>query len=485
MRSVRALAVLIATVGATGCASLAPEYQRPPAPVPQKWSVDEQVASTADAAAALPAVADFQQQHWRDYFTDSRLQTLIERALQHNRDLRIASLNVERVRALYQIQSAESLPTLNLSGGQNLQRNRVDGQGANTSRRYDASVGLASYELDFFGRVRSLKDQALAKYLASEDAAKSARNTLIAEVARAWFAWAANYELDVLARETLASRQQSLDLEHKRFEVGAVSALDLAQSRTAHARAREDAARQKSALAAAHNALAVLVGTPVENDLLPNAISEGFAALPDWGGDLQADVLLARPDIAAAEKQLMAANANIGAARAAFFPRISLTASTGLVSNELEDLFSGDQRGWSFAPRINVPIFSGGRLRAGLQAAKIDRDIALAQYEKAIQNAFREVADALSDRMTLAERMAAAQALLDAAREAEELSDARYESGLDSHLTLLDAQRMRYSAEQGWINTRLADAGNRIMLYKLLGGGWQAQAQNDSEGEAQ
>ena len=459
---------LLAAAVLSAC-SMAPAYERPQAPVEEQW---KPVQEKAEPGAQPPG--NFAEIAWRDFFSDTRLCALIERALEHNRDLRVASLTAEQVRAQYRIQAAEQFPAIAAVGGQTAQHTPADLSMTGremTSRTYSATVGLASYELDFFGRVRSLKDKALADYLASVEAARSVRNTVIAETARAWVNVAAQRELLALAEDTLKSRRQSLDLVQRSFDAGAVSALDVAQAQTAAESARITAAQQKTAFDQAYNALVLLTGASVEDVLLPAHMQDGFAALPDLSRPINSEILLSRPDILAAEQQLKAANANIGAARAAFFPSITLTASTGVASSELDNLFSSGHSIWSFVPQISLPIFTAGKLSASLDAAEIGKDIAVARYEQAIQTSFREVADALAARATLSEQLSAGEALATAARENERLSDARYRSGLDSHLNLLDAQRTRNSAEQSLIVTRFSDASNRITLYKLLGGG--------------
>ena len=459
---------LLAAAVLSAC-SMAPAYERPQAPVAEQW---QPVQEKAEPGAQPPG--NFAEIAWRDFFSDTRLCALIERALEHNRDLRVATLTAEQVRAQYRIQAADQFPAIAAVGGQTAQHMPADLSPTGmetTSRTYSATVGLASYELDFFGRVRSLKDKALADYLASVEAARSVRNTVIAETARAWVNVAAQRELLALAEDTLKSRRQSLDLVQRSFDAGAVSALDVAQAQTAAESARITAAQQKTAFDQAYNALVLLTGASVEDVLLPAHMQDGFAALPDLSRPINSEILLSRPDILAAEQQLKAANANIGAARAAFFPSITLTASTGVASSELDNLFSSGHSIWSFVPQISLPIFTAGKLSASLDAAEIGKDIAVARYEQAIQTSFREVADALAARATLSEQLSAGEALATAARENERLSDARYRSGLDSHLNLLDAQRTRNAAEQSLIVTRFSDASNRITLYKLLGGG--------------
>ncbi|MCK2088564.1 AdeC/AdeK/OprM family multidrug efflux complex outer membrane factor [Thauera aromatica] len=459
-----ALALAAATLGA--CA-LIPAYERPAAPVAASFP---QAPAAASAAPAADAIA------WRDYFADPRLRELIALALENNRDLRVAALAIERARAQYGIQRAELFPSIALSGGQNAQRapGAFNAGGESTvSRQYSANLGFAAYELDFFGRVRSLEEQALQTYLGTEEARRSAHISLVAEVAGAWLRLGADRERLALARNTFETRQKSYELTRRSFELGAVSALDLQQAETLLEGARADAARYTAQVAQDENALALVVGAAVPAALLPQALGGDVAAVAELPAGLPSEVLARRPDILQAERALRAANASIGAARAAFFPRISLTASAGSASTALDGLFESGSRAWSFVPQIRLPIFEAGRLQASLDVAEIQRDIQVAEYEKAIQSAFREVADALAERATLAEQLGARRRLAAAAGRSFELSEARYRGGVDSYLSLLDAQRSLYAAELELIATRLADATNRVALYKALGGGWQ------------
>ncbi|ENO76132.1 NodT family RND efflux system outer membrane lipoprotein [Thauera sp. 27] len=464
----RALMVALAA-SALGACSMMPAYERPVAPVPASLPQTQQSAGPVSAQAGDSAA-------WADYFADERLRGVIALALDNNRDLRIAALNIERARAQYGIQRADLLPSIAVSGGQSAQRVPGDlnmsGEPA-ISRQYSANLGFASYELDFFGRVRSLEEQALQVYLGTEEARRSAQVSLVAEVANAWLRLAADRERLALARSTLETRQQSVTLVRRSLELGAVSALDLNQAETLLQTARADAARYAALVAQDENALALLVGAAVPAGLQPPALDDSVAAVPVLPADLSSEVLVRRPDVAQAERALMAANASIGAARAAFFPRITLTASAGTASSTLDGLFDAGSGAWSFVPQIRIPIFEAGRLQASLDVAEIQRDINVAQYEKAIQSAFREVADALAERATLAEQLAARQALVQATQRSFELSEARYKGGVDSYLNLLDAQRSLYGAQLELIGTRLSDAVNRVALYKALGGGWR------------
>jgi len=468
MKRLSTVVIVLVTVGASACTSLAPDYLRPAAPVPSTWPVA--TAAAADAAAeGLETIA------WRDFFADARLQQVIERALAHNRDLRVAALNIEQARAQYRIQRADQLPALGLGANHNAQRIPGDlaaGGDATISRRYGIAMDVTGWELDFFGRVRSLRDAALEHYLASEAAHRSAHLALVAEVATAWLQLAADRERLALVERTVETRREALALTQASFEAGVASALELQQSQGELERARADAAAFAARVARTENALALLTGEPLPAELLPARLDATVARLATPPAGLPAEVLTRRPDITAAEHRLRAANANIGAARAAFFPRITLTASAGTASAELGGLFEGGSRTWSFLPQLTLPIFDAGRLAASLDVAEVRRDIAVAEYERAIQSAFREVADALAERATLGDELAARRSLAAAAQQSQRLSEARYRAGVDSFLVLLDAQRTLYAAEQELIATRLAEAANRVALYKALGGGW-------------
>jgi len=465
MTQLRTLTVALAVVLASGC-SLIPDYLRPAAPVPASFPNAPQAA----AATAADAIA------WRDYFADAQLREVIALALANNRDLRVAALNIEKARAQYGIQRADLFPAIGASGGQTAQRLPGDltrsGE-AEVSRTYSATVGFSSYELDFFGRIRSLNAQALENYLGTEEARRSAQISLVAEVAGAWLALAADRERQALARNTYESRQKSNDLTRRIFEAGAVSALDLHQSQTLMESTRADLARYSTFVAQDENALALVVGAPIPAELLPVALTDRVSAIADLPAGVPSEVLTRRPDIQQAERALRAANANIGAARAAFFPSISLTVAAGTASSTLDGLFGGGSGTWSFIPQIRIPIFEAGRLKASLEVSKVQRDINVAQYEKAIQSAFREVADALAERATLAEQLDARRKLVEATQSGFRLSEARYKGGVDSYLGLLDTQRTLYAAELDLIGVRLTEAANRVNLYKVLGGGWQ------------
>lgn len=469
MTRLSTLAIALAAFAGTACTTLIPAYERPEAPVAATFP-----GAQPSEASVLAPLAD--TIGWRDYFADARLRELIGLALENNRDLRVAALNIERARAQYGIQRAELFPSIAASGGQVAQRipGDLSGRGeAVVSRQYSANLGLASYELDFFGRVRSLEQQALELWLATEEARRSAQISLVAETANVWLMLAADVERLELARSTFQTRQQSLDLTRRSFEAGAVSALDLRQAETVLQSARADVARFQALVAQDQNALALVVGSSIPPGLLPARLDESVSAVAELPAGVPSEVLVRRPDIVQAEHALRAANASIGAARAAFFPSITLTASVGTASASLDGLFESGSRAWSFMPQIRIPIFEAGRLQASLDVAEIQRDIQVAQYERAIQSAFREVADALAERATIAEELDARRQLVEATTKSFQLSEARYKEGVDSYLGLLDAQRSLYGAQMELIGTRLADAASRVELYRALGGGWQ------------
>ena len=447
-----------------GCSTLQPPLPEAAPSIPAEWPLPATTPATA-ADGTGPITADI---GWRDFFADPRLDELVALALDNNRDLRVAVFNVERARSQYGIQRADRLPSL----GAEASMTRSGGDNLDVSESYSASAGIAGFELDLFGRVHNLSQAALQRYFATDEARRSAQLALIAEVANTWLTLAADRELLSIAQATLASQEASFKLTEQRHDLGAVSGLDVSQARTVVETARSDVARFEGQVAQDRNALVLLVGGPVEPSLLPDAFTPQVSGLTSLPAGLPSEVLLRRPDVLAAEYQLRAANADIGAARAAFFPSITLTGSVGSTSDELSGLFNGGNGIWSFIPQINIPIFQGGRLTSALGMATADRDIALAEYEKAIQSGFREVSDALVLSRTLAEQRAAQEALVAAATRAHELSQARYDAGQDSYLVLLDAQRTLYAARQSLVATQLAEQANRVTLYKVLGGGW-------------
>jgi multidrug efflux system outer membrane protein len=453
-----------------GCSTMAPKYSRPEAPVQAAWPAGDSYRAEAAKPAQKP-VADIP---WQEFFVDAKLRKLIALALENNRDLRVAVLNIERSRAQYQIRRADLLPHVDASASASFQRVPEDlsttGKAMNVDQ-YNVGLGVSSYELDLFGRVRSLKDQALEQYLATEQARQSVQISLVSQVAVAYLTLAADRERLQLAKETLANQQDSYKLTKSRLEAGISSALDLNQARTSVESARVDISRYTTFIAQDENALNLVVGSPVQADLLPASLSEELTAMTDLPAGLPSDVLLKRPDILQAENLLKGANANIGAARAAFFPRITLVSSIGLGSDDLGGLFKSGSFAWKFAPQVSLPIFDAGSNKANLTVAEVDRDIAASQYEKAIQTAFREVADALAQRGTIDDQLSAQQSLTDATAETYRLSQARYEKGVSSYLVVLDSQRSLYGAQQNLIGARLSRLTNLVTLYKVLGGG--------------
>ncbi len=407
---------------------------------------------------------------WREFIPDENLRKVIEAALNNNRDLRLAALNVERARAYYGIQRAELLPSVHGVGSMYKERTPADLSStgsAYTAERYDVNLGIASWEIDFFGRIRNLKDTALEQYLATEEARRSAQIVLVSSVAQAYMALAADREALQLVSSTLEAQENAYNLIQKRYNVGMASELDLRRAQSQVDVARGDVSRYTQLVAQDQNALNLLVGSPLDEQLLPRNLAD-ISSPKDISPGLTSEPLLLRPDILAAEHRLKAANANIGAARAAFFPRISLTTTIGTASADLSGLFKSGSGVWSFAPQIVMPIFDA-RTWFAYDAAKIDKEISIAQYEKSIQTAFREVADALAG--TINERVTAQQSLVDAFTETYRLSQLRYNHGIDSYLSVLDAQRSLYAAQQGLVMLRLAKINNIVTLYKTLGGG--------------
>ncbi len=456
--------LLAAAVLLTGCVKRQ-QYNRPPAPVPQTWH-----APADKQAAAAPQAAEVK---WREFFHDNRLQSVIELALANNRDLRMAALNIEKAQAAYRIRRAEQYPTVSGAAGGDAYRLPAkmskDGT-ADTVGQITAGVGISNWELDLFGRIRSLKEAALEQYLATEQVRVSTQIALTGAVATSYLALAADRNNLRLAQETLETQQATYKLIQRTRDAGMASDLELRQAQSQVEAARVDIARYSGYVAADENALNLLVGATVPANLLPSELG-GDESLTDVSAGLSSEVLLKRPDILAAEHQLKAAYANIGAARAAYFPRITLTAAVGLMSGDLTNLFTYGSRTWNFAPQATVPIFDSGARRANVRIAEVDRDLAIAEYEKAIQAAFREVSDSLSLRQTLRDQQSAQQDLVRSLEETYRLSEARYKAGIDSYLSVLVAQRSLYAARQGLVSLRMARMGNLVTLYKVLGGG--------------
>jgi multidrug efflux system outer membrane protein len=466
---IRLFAIVVATAALfTGC-TMIPKYTRPEAPVPTAWPRGP-AYKELPAPPGAPVATDLQ---WREFFTEVQLQQVIDTALKNNRDLRVAALNVERARALYRVQRAELLPKVESGITASKQRVKISGTtGLVTVEEYGVNLGVSNWEIDFFGRIRSLSQKALEEYFATDQARRSAQILLISEVANAYLILAADRENLKLAQSTLKTQQAAYHIIKRRFEVGLAPELDLSQAETRVDAARVDVARYTDLSARDINALNLLAGAMLPADLLPEELSV-VKPLADVSPGTSSEVLLRRPDILQAEHMLKAANANIGAARAAFFPRIALTSAVGTASGDLSGLFKSGSFVWSYAPQVVLPIFDA-RTWSGLQVTEVDREIAVAQYERAVQGAFREVADALARRGTLGDQMAAQQSLVDASALAYRLSNARYQKGIDIYLNVLDAQRSLYSAQQGLIAIRLAKLANQVGLYAVLGGGSNA-----------
>ena len=501
IRSKTTLALLAATMLA-GC-NLAPKYVRPVGAVPATLPQDGIYPAAASDAPDVTKIG------WQSFFTDDRLRRTIALGLENNRDLRIAAANVLQARAQYRIQRADLVPSTNLSGSGTYTNNIQGAAGAlggaagggtgagtgtgtgtgagtggtgtglgtgvgSSSRNlefYSVNAGFSAFELDLFGRVRNLSRAALEQYFATEEAQRATRISLIAEIATAWLTYASDQDQLRISQESLKSFAQSLELTRAQFRIGVASELEARQAETTYQGARNDIAVLKTRVAQDKNALDLLVGTPVQTDLLPQGLADGGAALPLLPSGLSSDILLRRPDVLQAEHQLIAQNANIGAARAAMFPRISLTATLGTISTALSGLFAGGSFTYTGAPSVSLPLFDGGRLRGNLDVARAQQQAAVSTYEKTVQTAFREVADALAQRGTIDEQIAAQTARVEAANVALKISDARYRTGVESFLTTLDSQRTAYSAQQLLVTTRLNRESNMVELYRSLGGG--------------
>ncbi len=488
-------ACLLAAVALAAC-TLEPRYRAPPLPVPAQWPIPPTApagtaagtAATSDhrpgpgqgptpGSGALGGTVSAVDIGWRDFFAAPPLQRMIAAALADNRDLRVAVLDIELARSEYLVQRANSLPEIDASASYTKEKLPPAEFGFPiTAAYYQVGVALSSFELDLFGQVRSLNHAALQRYFAETEARRSAELSLIAEVAQGYLTLISDRELLKLAQDTLESQQASYDITVQEHQHGQVSGLDVAQAETTVESARSDVARYQGNIAEDIDALELLVGGPIDTSRLANALDDrifGIAALPP---ELPSTVLLRRPDVLEAEHTLLAANADIGAARAAFFPAINLTGSAGSVSPQFSSLFGSGTGTWTYSPQLTVPLFHGGALLGSLAEAKVSRAIALAEYEKAIQTAFREVADALALTGTLEREREAQEALVGATGRAYELSRQRYRAGRDSYLDVLDSQRSYYSAQQSLIATELAQQENRVTLYKALGGGWRERS---------
>jgi multidrug efflux system outer membrane protein len=472
------LSMLLLT-GLLSACSLAPTYERPAMPVPEGYLG---VAAQTGASMAIPG--------WQNLFTDPRLRRLISIGLEQNRDLRVAALRVEEARAQYRIQRADLLPNISATSSATRQRSPAIGLdntreipaeavsgGSQVTNLYTVGIGLSAYEVDLFGRIRNLSDAALDEYLALEDTRRSVELSLVAEIATAYMNQRALSDRMAVTKQTYESRQQGLDLIRQRFSYGLGSELDVSQAETLLETAASDLAALERSLGQTENTLALLIGQPQPGDLPPALPLEKQGLDKTLPAGLPSDLLLRRPDIQAAEARLKASYATIGAARAAFFPSISLTANTGFSSTELSNLFNGGNRSWSLMPQINLPIFTGGRNRAQLDVAVLRKDINVAEYEKSIQTAFKEVADELVSRQPLQRQLQAQERLRGSAAQSLTLAQQRYQQGLDAYLTQLDSQRALYEAENTLIDARLQVALSQIKLFKSLGGGWKSRVQ--------
>ncbi len=458
--SLSTLAVLVLSA-----CQLAPEQQAIELPVPQNYAL-----ASGDSGVKAAEL------HWQQFFSNPQLQQLIELSLANNKDLQIAALNVQRVRALYQIEDSALYPSLDLNASGTRQRLPADLTGtgnAQINQQYSATVGITSYELDFWGKVRNQSEQALQQLYSTEQAQLSSQISLVAELANAWLTYAADQQLLELAAHTLHSQQKTLELTEQSYNLGAASALTLQQVKSTVATAKVDIARYQRLLQRDKNALDLLTGSQVSDNLLPDQPLSKILQLPELPAGLPSDLLQQRPDLKAAEHDLLAANANIGIAKAAFFPSISLTANAGSASAELDNLFKGGSGSWSFIPSVNLPIFNMGRTQANLEVAEAQQQVALVTYQQKIQQAFREVSDGLADREGYAAQLQAQQDLANSNQQSFLLSEARFKQGADSYLQVLDAQRSWYSAQQQLISGQQALLASQISLYKVLGGGWQ------------
>lgn len=459
----------LAVLGVLSGCSMIPQYERPAMPVTDVWPSGEAYGDRNSQTQAM-------ELGWREFFKDPALRGLIEVALENNRDLRIAALNVEAYRALYGIQQSAVWPSVTADGSGTRSRTpetlSPTGQ-RSTGGQYFATLGVA-WELDLFGRLDSLSEQALQEFLASEAAQRSVQVSLIAAVANSYFSWQADRELLRVTGQTLQAYEDSLGLVQRSYDVGVASTLEITQARTAVETARAALAQYRRQVAQDRNALTQLLGQSIALDEIDGGGLD-MQLLEDLPAGLPSELLYMRPDIIAAERQLLAANASIGAARAAFFPSIGLTGAAGSASSDLSDLFGSGSGYWSFTPSISVPIFNAGRLRANLEYAEISRDIRVAQYEQAIQDAFRDVADGLAAHETYAEQVQAQRNLLAVSEDYYAVAERRYRTGVDSHLTLLDAQRQLLTAQQQLVNDRRNQLLSEVNLFKALGGGWQVE----------
>lgn len=484
-----AITTLLALSTALSGCNLAPDYTRPGGAVPPAFP------QGGPYPAAKTDAPDVTKIGWKAFFTDLRLQAVIGAGLVNNRDLRIAAGNVLQARAQYRVQRADLLPTVNATAGATFTNNALGagggagavggttggatggvgtgttGGGSTDFQIYQGQIGISAFELDLFGRIRNLSRAAQEQYFASEEAQRAARISLIAEIATAWLTMASDQEQLRLSRDTLKAFAETSRLTRAQFEIGVASELEARQADTNYQGTRNDIAALTAKIAQDKNALDLLVGAPVATGQLPTGLGTGRLTREALPGNLDSAILLGRPDVLQAEHQLIAQNANIGAARAAFFPQISLTAALGTISTALSGLFGGGSYTYSAAPSIGLPLFDAGRNKGNLDYARASQVVAQATYEKAVQTAFREVSDALAQRGTIEEQVSAQTARVNSAEVAGRLSDARYRAGVDSFLVALDAQRTAYAARLQLVTTRLTQESNMVELYRALGGG--------------
>jgi NodT family efflux transporter outer membrane factor (OMF) lipoprotein len=469
-------ALIVCSLSLTACINLAPYFRPPEAPVPAT------LGTVDNDQKALTELG------WQSFITDKRLQQVVDLSLKNNRDLQVATLNIEKARAQYQVQRADLFPTVaatlsetaskglsNVGNNGNVSAGTVaasNNNSGNVSHVYRATVGFSAYELDLFGRIRNLNAQALQTFYSQEENRKSTQISLVAEVATAWLTVAADKKRLDIAQQTLKSQQDTYDINQKMFDLGVANALTLKQLQTSVDNARVAVATYNIQIKQDINALNLLAGSVVPAAWLPDSSLSSVALATPLPRGISSKTLQQRPDVRAAEHLLEGANANIGALRAAFFPTISMTTTIGTASTELDGLFGPGSRIWTFVPQISLPIFNAGRNRSNLTIGEKNQQILLAQYEKTVQTAFREVADVLAQREGLQAQLEAQQSLNGAAAEAFKLADARFKNGVDSYLVVLDAQRTLYTAEQSLVTLQLSDAASQLTLYKVFGGGW-------------
>lgn len=461
-KSIKTLAVLISII-ISGC-TLQPEYTRPNLPVKNKWSEKNKGSEIGSVS-------------WKTFYKDKDLQEIIGVALENNRDLRVAALNVQTAQAQFRIERSALFPAVDAGLSKTTEHLPGDiystqATGPVTYQQYQANLGVTSWELDLFGRLRSLRDNALESYLSTAATEEATRISLIAEVANGYLTLCADNDLLTLAKETVVSQKHSWQLIKYSFSLGNATEQDVMQAEMSVRSAEADVEKYTRQVSNDKNSLNLLLGTETSSDIIENASIGNFSGFPALSAGLPSDLLARRPDIIAAEHNLKAANANIGAARAAFFPSISLTASGGTTSDSLGHLFEGGTAAWSFVPSISIPIFNAGKNKANLDVATLSKEIEIANYEKSIQQAFKEVSDSLSGKETYRKELEVREKNLDVSHKYYSLAQIRYKEGIDNYLNVLIAQRSFYSSQQDEINTRQGALEQDINLYKVLGGGW-------------